>query len=337
MNIRDKLFVVSSLLLARLAKKKTPLIVGWAITTRCNKSCAYCDIRNIKAKELDTEHVLALAAELSRLGTKIIHFTGGEPLLREDIGTIIDYCSKMGMSTSINSNGSLVEQRIKELGNLHLMGLSLDGPEEVHDSIRGKGSYKEVITALTLLKQQGIRLRLLAVLSKSNLQCIDFLLEKAEEFDAPILFQPSTALLLGGNQPNPLSLDDAEYKKAIDCLIAKKRKTAYIAHSLSGLRFLRNWPHIKKIRCYARLVSTRIESNASVDMCFRNQFSIRGNDTGHVPFQERFYSAPFISCDRCCCASSVELNCLLSPKVDTVLNAWHLGSSFFSAEKASRR
>ncbi len=148
MKLKDKLFVINSLLMARVFKKKTPLIVSWAITTRCNKSCAYCDIWNIKVKELETAHVFSLISELSRLGTRIIHFTGGEPLLREDIGMIIDCCSERGILTSINSNGSLMKQRIKELKNLNLVGLSLDGPEDVHDSIRGKGSYGEVIAAL---------------------------------------------------------------------------------------------------------------------------------------------------------------------------------------------
>jgi len=336
MKLRDKLFIVNALLMARVFKKKTPLIVSWAITTRCNKSCAYCDIRNTKIKEMETEHVFSLIKELSRLGTKIIHFTGGEPLLREDIGRIIDYCSEKGILTSINSNGSLMEQRIKELKNLNLAGLSLDGPEDVHDSVRGNGSYKEVIAALALAKSRGISLRIHTVLSKLNLQSIDFLLKKAEEMGAPILFQPSTALLLGGNQQNPLSPDEKEYKRAIGYLITKKRETAYIAHSISGLKFLYNWPQLKKIRCQASLISARIESDGRVDICFRNQFKSKPIGANEVTFQGGFYSFPYFYCDQCCCPSSVELNCLLNLKLDTVFNTWNLSCLLFNTKKNRR-
>ena len=329
MKLKDKLFVLRSLFMARVFKKKTPLIVSWAISARCNKSCQYCDIRDIKIKELETEQVLSTIAELSRLGTKIIHFTGGEPLLREDIGIILDYCSKKGLSTSINSNGSLFEQRIGELKNLNLVGLSLDGPEEIHDSIRGKGSYREVIAALALAKNKGINARIHTVLSKSNLQSVDFLLKKAEEFDAPILFQPSTALRMGGNQQNPLSPNEKEYKQVIEYLMAKKNKTEYIGHSISGLKFLYRWPQLKRIRCWASLISARIESDGSVDVCFRNRFKSRRADASDFNFQKGFYSLPFLYCDQCCCASSVELNCLFSLNLDTIFNTWNVSRALF--------
>ena len=275
-----------------------------------------------------------MIAELSRLGTKIIHFTGGEPLLREDIGFIIDYCSEKGILTSINSNGSLMEKRMKELKNLNLVGLSLDGSEDVHDSIRGKGSYKEVIAALSLAKSKGINTRIHTVLSKFNLQEIDFLLKKAEEFGASILFQPSTVLLLGGNQKNPLSPDEKEYRKAISYLIAKKRESkCHIGHSVSGLKFLYDWPHLKRIPCFASFVSARIESDGHVDICFRNQFQSNLSDAGCLTFREGFFRLPFLYCDQCCCPSSVELNCMLSLNLDAVFNTWDLSREIFKTNK----
>lgn len=330
MKFKDKLFCINAVLKARVFKKNTPLLVSWAITTRCNKNCKYCDIRNTKIKELETGRVLSLIDELSRLGTKIIHFTGGEPLLREDIGTIIDYCSERGILTSINSNGSLMAQRIQELKNLNLAGLSLDGPEEVHDYIRGKGSYREVIAALTLAKNTGINIRIHTVLSKLNLRYIDFLLHKAKEFDAPILFQPSTSLLLGGNQDNILSPDEKEYKETIEYLIMKKRKNKYIGHSISGLKFLYDWPHLKKIWCFARRISARIESDGSVDICFRNQFTLKQGNADDIPFRKSFNSLPFLYCDQCCCSSSVELNCVLSLNPDAVFNTWNFAGMIFN-------
>jgi len=112
MGIKNKLSIAYSLFAARIFRKKTPLVVSWAITTRCNRSCQYCNIHNIKSKELTTPQVFALIDEMSGLGTRIIHFTGGEPLLRDDLGAIIDHCRQVGVLSSVNSNGSLISQRI---------------------------------------------------------------------------------------------------------------------------------------------------------------------------------------------------------------------------------
>ncbi len=194
----------------------------------------------------------------------------------------------------------------------------------MNDCIRGKGSYGEVIAALTLAKERGISTRIYTVLSRLNLQSIDFLLAKAEAFRTPVFFQPSVALLLEDNQKNPLSPDEKEYKQAIGYLMAKKRKTRYIGNSISGLKFLHNWPYLRKIRCLASLISCRIESDGSVDICTRNQFKVPRKNADDTGFQTRFCRLPFLHCNRCCCCLSVDLNCSLHLKPDAIYNAWNI-------------
>ena len=88
MKIKDKIFIGHSILKSKLLKKSSPLTVGWSLTNRCNHECKYCGIPNVKSNELTTEQIFSIIDELSELGTKIIQFTGGEPLLRDDIGKI---------------------------------------------------------------------------------------------------------------------------------------------------------------------------------------------------------------------------------------------------------
>jgi len=309
--------------MAKIFRKRTPLLVSWAITHRCNNKCIYCNIWNVNSKELNTKQIFPIIDELSQLGTQIIHFTGGEPLIREDIGIILDYCHKKDISTSIASNGLLVPQRIGELMKLNLLGLSLDGPEEIHDYIRGAGTYRRVIEAINIAKDKGIRVRILAVLSQLNLNVIDFLLEKGREFDAPIIFQPATHLLLGGEKENPIAPNEKEYKRAIDRLIANKRKTKYIANSISGLKFLYHWPYPQKIRCLSNLISCRIEGDGRIYICFRNQYQGNQVENKNLSVRAAFSRFSSLYCDRCCCASSVELNSLLAFKMDTIFNSWN--------------
>lgn len=323
MKLLDKLASVHGVLKAKLFNQRTPLLVNWEITRRCNAKCRYCNIWDNPSKELDTGQVLAIIRELSLLGTRMIHFTGGEPLLREDIGVILDYCHQKHIPTAMNSNGYFIPERINEIATLQLLGISIDGPEDVHDSIRGKGSYARTIEAITVARKKGIKIRLLVVLSECNLDAVDFLLEKAAEFDAPIIFQPATRLLLGSQEKNPIAPNLEKYKRVIRELIVRKRSTRYIANSISGLKFLQDWPEMKKIKCLAQLVSCRIQSDGCIYICYRNQDRAVRMEHKTQPFKDAFSKLPFVYCDCCCCASAVELNCLLSLRPDTMLNSWN--------------
>jgi MoaA/NifB/PqqE/SkfB family radical SAM enzyme len=322
MKLSRKIASIQAILEAKLFNKRTPLLVNWEITKRCNARCKYCSIWNSPSKELDTKEVSSIIQELGLLGTQMIHFTGGEPLLREDVGIILDYCHKNNILTSMNSNGAYVPQRINEITTLYLLGISIDGPEDVHDYIRGKGSYRRAIEAITAARNKGIKLRLLTVLSECNLDVVDFLLEKSTEFNAPIIFQPATQLLLGAKTKNPIAPNLERYKQTIKKLIAKKSATKYIVNSVSGLNFLYNWPDMKRVRCLSQLVSCRIQSDGHVYRCYRNQDQAVKIDEKRNSIKDSFSQLPFVHCNCCCCASSVELNCLLSLKLDTIFNSW---------------
>ncbi len=67
------------------------------------------------------------------------YITGGEPLLSENIIQIIRTIKKYGLYVSLNTNATLLEERAEELINsgLDKIIISLDGPKEIHNSIRG--------------------------------------------------------------------------------------------------------------------------------------------------------------------------------------------------------
>ena len=85
--------------------------------------------------------------KLYLLGLARINFTGGEPLIRKEIGEWIDYAKTKNIKVAMNSNGHFVPDCIDRIKNLELLNLSLEGPECIHDTIRQKGSYQKVIEA----------------------------------------------------------------------------------------------------------------------------------------------------------------------------------------------
>lgn len=322
MNLKDKTVAVKSLIQAKLYKKRTPLIVTWSITTRCDCRCKYCNIWNVTSEELETRQIFSIIEELSKLGIRRIQFTGGEALLREDIGQIIDFCKERGIDTGVNSNGSLVHKKIDVLTKLNLLCLSLDGRQATHDYLRGDGSYSSVMKAVKIARDNNIKVRFTTVLSKTNLGDVDFVLEKGREFDAPVIFQPATTHLLGSNEPNPLAPPAEDYKQIIRNLQIMKRRNKYVNNSMAGLRHLYNWPQGTEINCLKGLVACRIESNGDVYICARKREKMKPINCANKNFREAFYNLPLsFSCNSCWCAGNVEVNCLLALKMSTVLNA----------------
>lgn len=322
MNINKKIWVAYKLFEIKLINKRSPLIVSWLLTHRCNRQCIYCDSWKIKSEELNTERILLIIDEMAQMGAQILHFTGGNPLLKEDIGIIIDYCKEKKINTDINSNGSLVKEKINELAGLDLLSLSLDGDEETNDLIRGKGSYRDVMEAIEVAREKGLKLRFTTVLSKLNLNAVDFILNKAQELRIPVVFQPATLHKLGGTGSNPIAPVGDDYKKAIAKLIVEKRKNKYILNSISGLKYLYSWPKpITQTKCINSMVICRVQPNGDILGCGRDFNRVHNvPNCIEIGFKKSFETLIPVVCRECWCGSIVELNQLFSLNLDTIIN-----------------
>ncbi len=309
------------LLQARLLKRKKPLVVGWAITDQCNRKCAYCSIWRRPGRDLPTPAVFRIADALAESGALRISFTGGEPLLREDVGEIIQYVHEKGIETRLNSNGSLVKDRISDLRHLDTLNLSLEGPADVHDAIRGRGSFNEVREALRAARDHGIKTSIATVLTATNLDAVDYLLDTAAQEGCRVMFQPATPVRLGGDGPNELTPAVEAYRDAITRLIEKKKagdKT--IANSLPGLAHLRHWPDPARMVCASGWISCRIEPDGNVLYCSRECLPVSPKNCVDASFKEAFDNLGPMVCNDCWCAARVELNLAFSLRPSTITN-----------------
>jgi len=106
--------------------------------------------------------------------------TGGEPFLRSDIFKVLEEIKSRGFGLSILSNGVLINrEKAKMLSTLGITGVqvSMEGPEEVHESIRGKGSFSSAIKGVQHLLEAGISVTLNVTLSDIN---ADYFMEMVE-------------------------------------------------------------------------------------------------------------------------------------------------------------
>jgi len=145
------------------------------LTTRCNNSCSHCFARSgiLRPSSLPVDLVRKIVAEGHDAGYRHLHFTGGEPLLWKGLFEILDYGFGVGYETVfVNTNGTLVTEEIsKRLAGYDgfSISVSLDGPEYLHDRIRGKGSHKKTMRGIELVLNAGIDCTIFTTVVKSLL------------------------------------------------------------------------------------------------------------------------------------------------------------------------
>ena len=146
----------------------------WEITLKCCFSCKYCgSSANGKAREneLSTRECLDVADQLAELGCRRVSMIGGEVFMREDWDKIIGRLTRHGISVCIITNGYLFKpeliDRLKAV-NIESVAVSFDGPEEIHDKYRQKGSYVRALKAIKTLSEGGIPVSVITTLNHEN-------------------------------------------------------------------------------------------------------------------------------------------------------------------------
>ena len=165
-----------SYIVRRPGRVSPPKIVTLAVTDRCPCACPHCYAGAIGSGGIDPmsrEEWTGVIDQVKGIGTLEVIFTGGEPLLRDDLPDLVACAHKKGLLTRLSTNAYLLDrERVIELkrAGLDQCGISMDDADPaVHDSLRGlPGLHERATRALRLLREQGIRTRILAYASHRN-------------------------------------------------------------------------------------------------------------------------------------------------------------------------
>ena len=129
-------------------------LISIEVTTQCNIECRHCFVRSKTAKQvsLSFDILKDILSEAYDTGYRRLHLTGGEPLLFNCLFEVLDYALSLGyISILLNTNGILLsEDTCKVLGHHNgiYISVSVDGPEKLHNRIRGNGTYERVIRGI---------------------------------------------------------------------------------------------------------------------------------------------------------------------------------------------
>jgi len=174
--------------LLQFSKDKKPVVV-WNITKRCNLKCIHCYAQakgeTYRGNELSTDEGKRLIDDLSRFGVPDILFSGGEPLLRDDLPELIGYATQKGMRAVISTNGTLItEEKARVLAGFSLsyIGVSIDGTTDVNDTFRGvKGAYEMALAGIRNAKLAGIKTGLRFTMNKRNYEEVPRIFDLVEK------------------------------------------------------------------------------------------------------------------------------------------------------------
>jgi len=157
-----------------IERKRVPYSTYFAVTDKCPFNCPHCSYGLHKKGSLDTKQALNVIEQIKSLGTVTIGFTGGEPLLREDIvelvGSVGDQVATIMFTTGHRLNKELASQLMGAELDCMMIGIeSYDSAE--HDKVREvAGSFDEAIKAIGLSLDAGLYTAISTVGTKEKIK-----------------------------------------------------------------------------------------------------------------------------------------------------------------------
>ncbi len=136
--------------------------VNLEMTIVCNLRCPFCwwwgtngvapkiirDKEPLWKDQLTFEEIRKVFTPLRGKGVHV-YLSGGEPFDRPDAIEIVEFLASLGLTVSFTTNGTLLTDeiidRLVKVDGITIIHFSLDGPEDIHDSIRGKGNFAKTV------------------------------------------------------------------------------------------------------------------------------------------------------------------------------------------------
>lgn len=171
-----------------------PLWLLAELTYRCPLHCAFCynptDFAHQTA-ELDTDTWRDVISQARKMGAAQIGFSGGEPLVRDDLETLVAHARGIGFYTNLITSGvGLTETRIarlKEAGLDHIQLSFQDSTRELNDFVSSTRTFELKQRVARLIKQHGYPMVLNCVLHRYNLPHVAQIIDMALEMEADYL------------------------------------------------------------------------------------------------------------------------------------------------------
>ncbi len=149
------------------------------VTDICNLRCKMCQYAFSEAPGYQLNRIGRMDPRVFRKlieeipGRPMVTFTGGEPLLHPQVAEMIACATQRGRFSTLTTNGWMLEKRASELAaaGLGLLIVSVDGPQEVHNRIRGGKSFERLAAGLQAMLRLPHRPAVFISMAITDLNC----------------------------------------------------------------------------------------------------------------------------------------------------------------------
>ncbi|HDY89063.1 MAG TPA: radical SAM protein [bacterium] len=200
-----------------------PVICNYYLTCRCNARCSFCNIWNDEhipaSEESPVEIVCRNLSDARSLGVKIVDFTGGEPLLYEGIYDVLRYAKKIGLKTTITTNGIIYPERAEEIaGLIDILQFSLDAAnKDGHDSVKGVPSFDRVMESIGIAHNLRVRPTFIHTVTDENISSVPDVMALARKMNVLLFLNPCFSYFdnNGLSRKNAITLGEMAHGKGV--------------------------------------------------------------------------------------------------------------------------
>ena len=222
---------------------------------------------------MSTLEIFRMLEDARSFGIGVYNAWTAEPLMREDLQEILHHAKRLGLITSLITNGKLLARRVHELGDLDYLSVSVDGIGS-HKELRGI-DLNEVLEGIRAAKTAGHDILMNCVISGKNVNELEDLVNLAKELGVRISFEPiNESLGIAKEVWEELGIRDLpRYQKAIDRQIELKRSGAPIINSVTYLKMIRSLK--PEFGCHASDIILHVTADGTIECC-RSQKAVLG-------------------------------------------------------------
>ncbi len=178
------------------------------LTVYCNLKCKMCSVWELRQHGVPFELAKKLLEQARALGADVFTPCGAESFMRKDFLDLVEHAHALGYRTQdIVTNGTMITSahldRLEHCPSVYLH-ISIDGPREVHDDLRGEGNYDKSVACARECVRRGVRVGLSGVLMRETLDHAFHLLDLAKDVGVDeVSFQPFQEEISGPDKDIP--------------------------------------------------------------------------------------------------------------------------------------
>lgn len=165
------------------------------LTVYCNLQCRMCSVWEIKEHGVPGDLARRLLEDAFALGARTFTPCGAESFMRKDFLDLVEHADRLGYSAQeIVTNGTMITaahlDRLEGLKSARFH-ISIDGPREIQDGLRGEGVYDKCVGTAREMRRRGIAVGLSGVILRETLPHLPHLVDLAAELGVPeVSYQP---------------------------------------------------------------------------------------------------------------------------------------------------